>query len=128
MIFTYNLTPRSAEVGGGWRLHLIENATDVGGGIFLPHSSTTGSPPPPREGDDDDFDKAFANADAEAKLWLREHKLLTKQQCAKAYEIKATRTGWKGRLYKDGHVHAVLSGGPDSYEVLLHEISEFCDT
>jgi len=31
---TYEITPRPAELGGGWRLRLLENGEEVGGGVF----------------------------------------------------------------------------------------------
>lgn len=34
MEYTYEITPRPAELGGGWRLQLLENGTEVGGGVF----------------------------------------------------------------------------------------------
>lgn len=32
--FTFNITERPTELGGGWRLRLYENGVEVGGGIF----------------------------------------------------------------------------------------------
>jgi len=32
--YRYEVTPRPAEVGGGWKLQLIEDDEEVGGGIF----------------------------------------------------------------------------------------------
>jgi len=34
MLFSYEITPRSAELGGGWRLRLLEDGAEVGGGVF----------------------------------------------------------------------------------------------
>lgn len=32
--YTFNITERPAELGGGWRLRLYENGMEVGGGVF----------------------------------------------------------------------------------------------
>lgn len=32
--YRYEIEPRLAELGGGWRLHLFENDEEVGGGVF----------------------------------------------------------------------------------------------
>lgn len=34
--YTYEITRRPAEVGGGWRLQLFEDGKEVGGGVFPP--------------------------------------------------------------------------------------------
>lgn len=34
MRYTYELTPRPLELGGGWRLRLLEDELEVGGGVF----------------------------------------------------------------------------------------------
>lgn len=34
MNYAYEITPRPAELGGGWRLRLLENDEEVGGGVF----------------------------------------------------------------------------------------------
>lgn len=34
MQYSYEITPRPAELGGGWRLQLLENGEEVGGGVF----------------------------------------------------------------------------------------------
>ena len=34
MRYTYTLTPRPDELGGGWRLRLLEDDVEVGGGVF----------------------------------------------------------------------------------------------
>lgn len=31
---TYQIDPRPAELGGGWRLRLLESGEEVGGGVF----------------------------------------------------------------------------------------------
>lgn len=34
MPFSYEITPRPVELGDGWRLRLLENGEEVGGGVF----------------------------------------------------------------------------------------------
>lgn len=34
MHYTYEITPRPADLGGGWRLRLMEDGEEVGGGVF----------------------------------------------------------------------------------------------
>jgi hypothetical protein len=34
MKYSYEINPRPAELGGGWRLRLIEDGEEVGGGVF----------------------------------------------------------------------------------------------
>lgn len=34
MKHSYKITPRPAELGGGWRLQLLENDEEAGGGVF----------------------------------------------------------------------------------------------
>jgi len=31
---TYEIYPRSADLGGGWKLRLLENGQEAGGGVF----------------------------------------------------------------------------------------------
>lgn len=35
MKYSYEINPRPIELGGGWRLRLIEDGEEVGGGVFL---------------------------------------------------------------------------------------------
>jgi hypothetical protein len=63
MKYTYDITPRSAELGGGWRLQLLEDGVEVGGGVFPPVE--TGSQNPK-----DAIQAAFDDAEAEAYAWL----------------------------------------------------------
>jgi hypothetical protein len=32
--YTYEIEPRPESLGGGWRLRLLEDAEEVGGGVF----------------------------------------------------------------------------------------------
>lgn len=34
MQYSYEITPRPAELGGGWRLRLLQNGEEMGGGVF----------------------------------------------------------------------------------------------
>lgn len=62
--YSYQIDPRPAELGGGWRLRLLESGEEVGGGVF-----------PLAEYADaetaDEADKfAYDDALAEASTWL----------------------------------------------------------
>lgn len=35
MKHSYEINPRSVELGGGWRLRLLEDGEEAGGGVFL---------------------------------------------------------------------------------------------
>lgn len=35
-MFSYEIKPRTDDLGGGWRLHLLENGVEMGGGVFPP--------------------------------------------------------------------------------------------
>ena len=59
MQFSYEITPRPVELGGGWRLRLLEDDVEVGGGVF----------PPEGEGADA-LQDAFYDAESEAYAWL----------------------------------------------------------
>lgn len=63
MKYSYGITPRSTELGGGWRLRLLEDDVEVGGGVFPPDG--TGSQNPK-----DAIQVAFDDAEAEAYAWL----------------------------------------------------------
>jgi hypothetical protein len=36
MDYSYEISPRPVELGGGWRLRLFEDGQEVGGGVFPP--------------------------------------------------------------------------------------------
>lgn len=62
MEFSYEITLRPDALGGGWRLSLLENGEETGGGVF-----------PPVEGVEDAkeaLQAAFEDAEAEAYTWL----------------------------------------------------------
>jgi len=62
MKFCYEITPRPDQLGGGWRLRLLEDGQEVGGGVF-----------PPVEGIEDAkeaLQAAFEDAEVEAYTWL----------------------------------------------------------
>ncbi|CUA96994.1 YfbR-like 5'-deoxynucleotidase [Thiomonas bhubaneswarensis] len=55
MDYGYRIEPRSDELGGGWRLRLLENGEEIGGGIFPAGESDL---------------EAYDDAQAEASAWL----------------------------------------------------------
>lgn len=63
MSFSYRISPRPPELGGGHQLTLFENDVEVGGGVFTP---TLGSRPPMGNAGLETFTEAVATANA----WL----------------------------------------------------------
>lgn len=61
MTRTYQIDPRSAEMGGGWNLKLLENAEEMGGGVFPPVATI----------DESDFDQAYQSAIDEGEEWTQ---------------------------------------------------------
>jgi hypothetical protein len=62
MDYSYEITPRPVALGGGWRLRLLEDGQEVGGGVF-----------PPVDGIDDPqeaLQAAFDDAEGEALDWV----------------------------------------------------------
>jgi hypothetical protein len=62
MQFSYEINPCPVELGGGWRLRLLEDGQEVGGGVF-----------PLVEGIEDAkeaLQAAFDDAEGEAYDWL----------------------------------------------------------
>lgn len=62
MNYSYEILPRPVELGGGWRLRLLEGDVEVGGGVF-----------PPSEFADNEVDAlqlAHFDAEDEAYAWL----------------------------------------------------------
>lgn len=61
-MYSYEILPRPVELGGGWRLRLLDGNEEVGGGVF-----------PLVEGDEDAtnaLQDAFDDAESEAYAWL----------------------------------------------------------
>jgi hypothetical protein len=63
MNYSYEITPRPVELGGGWRLRLLEDGEEVGGGVF-PMEGVSEKPM------EDALQAAFADAEATAYEWL----------------------------------------------------------
>lgn len=57
----YEIEARPAELGGGWRLRLIENGEEVGGGVF-PLAEYADAQEPEKA--------AYADAQAEGEAWV----------------------------------------------------------
>ena len=60
--FSYTIDPRPTDLGGSWRLKLLEDGTEVGGGVF--------PPPDGFETTDDALQAAFMDAQEEAESWI----------------------------------------------------------
>lgn len=54
--YSYEINPRPVDLGGGWRMRLLEDDVEVGGGVF---------PAIPTE-----VEEAFIEAQNEAEEWL----------------------------------------------------------
>jgi len=63
MKYSYEILPRPDDLGGGWRLRLLEDGEEVGGGVFPPVEE-------PGVTRDDALADAFADAETEAYDWL----------------------------------------------------------
>lgn len=57
MLHRYEIDPRPAALGGGWRLRLLEDETEVGGGVFPLEQTVTS-------------DDAYADAFDTGESWL----------------------------------------------------------
>lgn len=62
--YRYEITPRSADLGGGWRLRLLESGEEVGGGVFPLAECATA------ENAEEAASYAYEDALAEASAWL----------------------------------------------------------
>ncbi len=62
MTYSYEINPRPGEMGGGWRLRLLEGDEDVGGGVFPPVEGI--------EDADEALQAAHDEAHAEALDWM----------------------------------------------------------
>lgn len=61
---SYEINPRPTELGGGWRLRLLENGDEVGGGVFPLSEYVTA------ENAEEAASYAYEDALAEASAWL----------------------------------------------------------
>lgn len=61
--YSYEINPRPVELGGGWRLRLLEDGVEVGGGVFPPVTADF-------EDEKDALQAAFDDAESEAYAWL----------------------------------------------------------
>lgn len=60
----YEIEPRPDRLGGGWRLRLIEDGVELGGGVF----------PLEEYADEKEPEKAaYSDAQAEGESWLASH-------------------------------------------------------
>ena len=62
--YSYQIDPRPADLGGGWRLRLLESDEEVGGGVFPLAEYTTA------ENAEEAANYAYEDALAEASAWL----------------------------------------------------------
>ena len=61
---SYQIDPRPLELGGGWRLRLIEDGEEVGGGVFPLWEYAT------EDNAEEAAKWAYEDALAEASAWL----------------------------------------------------------
>lgn len=61
---SYQIDPRPADLGGGWRLRLLEGEQEVGGGVFPLSEYATA------ENAEEAASYAYEDALAEASAWL----------------------------------------------------------
>ena len=64
MIYAHTITPRPPELGGGWRLRLLEDGEEVGGGVFPLSEYAT------EDNAEEAAKWAYEDALAEASAWL----------------------------------------------------------
>ena len=62
--YSYKIDPRPADLGGGWRLRLLESGEEVGGGVFPLSEYATA------ENVEEAASYAYEDALAEASAWL----------------------------------------------------------
>lgn len=60
--YSYEITPRLVDLGGGWRLRLLEDGVEVGGGVFPPSDHA--------ENEADALKLAYFDVEDEAHAWL----------------------------------------------------------
>ena len=63
MKFSYEITPRQDNLGGGWRLRLLEDGVEVGGGVFPLGDASEAQK-------ETALQAAFDDAEDEAYAWL----------------------------------------------------------
>jgi hypothetical protein len=130
MKISYQIDPRPAELGGGWRLRLIEDGEEVGGGVFplgeYDHAGT----------DEEAARYAYEDALAEAEAWVESHRdakvTIYRIVCTRAYQMAEQGSGYSlrpwgentpcyegsddgGREYllPDGYTVAMSNGGTE---------------
>jgi len=64
--YTFKILPRPEDLGGGWRLYLLEDGQEVGGGIF-PAEEYEGIAESPSQASEWAYDHALN----EAQFWMR---------------------------------------------------------
>lgn len=57
--FSYEIKPRTAELGGGWKLTLLEEGVEIGGGVFPPVENIENEKEVVQTAYDDALDVAF---------------------------------------------------------------------
>lgn len=62
-MYSYEILPRPVELGSGWRLRLLEDGVEVGGGVFPPMTEDFDDPA-------EALQAAFLDAEGEAYDWL----------------------------------------------------------
>ena len=69
--YGYEIEPRPADLGGGWRLRLLENGEEVGGGVFPLSPYLSAFPATDETNEREMAEKAaYEDALAEASAWL----------------------------------------------------------
>ncbi|ECV5707781.1 hypothetical protein F2K45_24445 [Salmonella enterica subsp. enterica] len=63
MQISHEIAPRPDSLGGGWRLRLLEDGVEVGGGVFPPEVTSETSM-------EAALQAAFEDAESEAHAWL----------------------------------------------------------
>ena len=63
MHYNYEIASRPIELGGGWRLRLLKDGVEVGGGVFPPEGGSETLM-------EDALQAAYNDAESEAYAWL----------------------------------------------------------
>jgi hypothetical protein len=90
MPYEYEILPRAAAVGGGWRLRLLDSGEEVGGGIF------------PAIADDPRTGMAWWNnlTTDERQHWLKAASLPTAADAYRAYLLVMAYADAEAEAYK----------------------------